>query len=841
MTIAIPTPSLVVLIGASGSGKSSFARKHFAATEIISSDVSRGLVSDDETSHEATGDAFELVHFLARKRLARGRLTVIDATNIRREARSSLLAIAREHDCMAVAIVLDLPPTLCHERNQARPDRAFGVQVVRRHAQEVRQSLRGLAREGFRHVTVLDSVEAIDRAAIERTPLWTDRRGDHGPFDIIGDLHGCFDELVELLRALGYAVDPGAPSATPPAGRRAILLGDLVDRGPGITDVMKLVMAMVRAGSALCVPGNHEAKLLKKLRGHDVKISHGLAETLAQLAREPHELSAQIAEFIDRLISHYVLDDGKLVVAHAGMKQAYQGRASGRVREFALYGETSGELDAFGLPIRHDWAAEYRGDAMVVYGHTPVAEPVWFNRTICIDTGCVFGGKLTALRYPERELVQVAARRTYYEPARPLVPVVPARAHADLLDIDDVQGRRVIATRVHHAVTVREDNAAAALEVMSRFAIDPRWLIYLPPTMSPSETCPAGPYLEHPAEALAYYRKAGLDRVICEQKHMGSRAVIIACRDAAAALERFGIAGPGAIYTRTGRPLFSDAATEVAVLARVAAALERSGVWDELATRWVCLDVELMPWSAKAQDLLRTQYAAVGSAARSALGDAVAALEAWAARTGQAPVLADRYRGRAEAAGAFVTAYRGYCWPVGSIDDLEIAPFHLLASEGAVHTDQDHTWHMQVLARLCAADPELLSPTPHRIVELGNDDSERAAIDWWEALTTAGGEGMVVKPLSWLARGRRGLVQPAIKCRGREYLRIIYGPEYTAPEHLERLRARAVAAKRSLALREYALGLEALYRFVEREPLYRTHECVFGVLALETEPIDPRL
>ncbi|HMG54343.1 MAG TPA: hypothetical protein VK601_12690 [Kofleriaceae bacterium] len=285
--------------------------------------------------------------------------------------------------------------------------------------------------------------------------------------------------------------------------------------------------------------------------------------------------------------------------------------------------------------------------------------------------------------------------------------------------------------------------------------------------MSSFATCTAGPYLEHPAEALAYYRKEGLDRAICEQKHMGSRAVIVACRDEAAALERFGIAGPGAVYTRTGRPLFGDDATEAAVLARVTAALERSGLWDQLATRWVCLDVELMPWSAKAQDLLRTQYAAVGSAACSALGDAVAALEACAARTGEARALADRYRARADAAGAFVAAYRGYCWPVRSIADLEIAPFHVLASEGAVHADKDHAWRMQVLAQLCAADPELLSPTPHRIVELGNDDSERAAIEWWEELTAAGGEGIVVKPLSWLARGRRGLVQPAIKCRGR--------------------------------------------------------------------------
>ena len=560
MKITIPETCLVVLVGASGSGKSSFARKHFAPTEVISSDACRGLVADDENALDATKDAFEVVHFLAHKRLARQKLVVIDATNVQPEARKPLVAIAREHDCLAAAIILDVPPKLCHERNESRADRQFGFHVVRQHSQQLRRSIQGLRREGFRYVTVLDSVEAIDEAVIERTRLWTNRRDDHGPFDIIGDVHGCFDELVDLLRTLGYQVDADVPTATPPAGRRAIFLGDLVDRGPGIAAVLKLVMSMVHAGTALCVPGNHETKLLKKLQGRDVKVSHGLAETLDQLARETPELSVQVGAFIDRLVSHYVLDDGKLVVAHAGMKESFQGRASGRVREFALYGESTGEVDEFGLPVRYDWAADYRGGGMVVYGHTPVPEAEWFNRTICIDTGCVFGGKLTALRYPEKELVQIAARRVYYEPVKPLRPEPAAatqRAYGDLLDIGDVQGKRVVTTRIHHTVTVREENAAAALEVMSRFAVDPRWLIYLPPTMSPPETRKEGEYLEHPAEAFAYFRKEGIDRVICEQKHMGSRAVFIVCRDEAAALERFGIGGSrGVIYTRTGRPFF---------------------------------------------------------------------------------------------------------------------------------------------------------------------------------------------------------------------------------------------------------------------------------------------
>jgi len=189
----------------------------------------------------------------------------------------------------------------------------------------------------------------------------------------------------------------------------------------------------------------------------------------------------------------------------------------------------------------------------------------------------------------------------------------------------------------------------------------------------------------------------------------------------------------------------------------------------------------------------------------------------------------------------YIAAYRRYCWTVRDVNDLKIAPFHILATQGRVHGDKQHVWHMNKLVDLCGATEGLLQATPFRIVNATDPESEKNGIDWWLQLTGAGGEGMVVKPLDWITRGRKGLVQPAIKCRGREYLRIIYGPEYTLPEHLNRLRERGVSLKRSLALREFALGLEALHRFTEGEPLYRVHECVFGVLAMESEPVDPRL
>ncbi len=608
-------------------------------------------------------------------------------------------------------------------------------------------------------------------------------------------------------------------------------------------------MQMVREEKALCVPGNHDAKLYKYLSGRNVTVSHGLAETIEQLKSESDEFRKKVAVFLDALVSHYVFDDGKLVVAHAGLKENLQGRGSGKVRDFALYGETTGETDEFGLPVRYNWAADYRGKGSVVYGHVPTPEAEWINNTICIDTGCVFGGKLTALRYPERELVSVAAKKVYYEPIKPLFPppetnkISAQHELDDVLDLADVTGKRIVETQLLKNITIREENATAALEVMSRFAANPKWLAYLPPTMSPSETSQAEGYLEYPTEAFDYFRKQDVAQVVCEKKHMGSRAIVVICRSEKTARKRFGIIGEGIgiCTTRTGRRFFDNSELENEFLERIRFAAERSNFWDELETDWMILDCELMPWSVKAQELVRQQYAAVGAASRTALTDTVDLLKQTASRNPEAETLLARFENRLSAAEKYVAAYRRYCWHVDSINDLRLAPFHLLATEGAAYFNRSHVWQMETLRKLCAADDALLLATDYKIITLTDEQSVAEGTDWWLDLTGKGGEGMVVKPFDFIVRGSRGLVQPAIKCRGKEYLRIIYGAEYDAPENLERLRQRGLSAKRSLALREFALGVEGLERFVKGAPLRQTHECVFGVLALESEPVDPRL
>ncbi|MFF9152919.1 polynucleotide kinase-phosphatase [Streptomyces sp. NPDC014846] len=831
--------SLVVLVGASGSGKSTFARRNFKPTEVISSDFCRGLVSDDENDQSATRDAFDVLHYIAGKRLAAGRRTVVDATSVQSDARKQLVELARRYDVLPIAIVLDMPEEVCAERNAGRTDRAdMPRRVIQRHIRELRRSLRHLEREGFRKVHVLRGPEEAENATVVTEKRFNDLTHLTGPFDIVGDIHGCAFELESLLARLGYV------DGVHPEGRTAVFVGDLVDRGPDTPGVLRRVMSMVKSGDALCVPGNHENKYGRHLKGRKVQHTHGLAETIAQMEGESEEFKAEVRAFLDGLVSHYVLDGGRLVVCHAGLPEKYHGRTSGRVRSHALYGETTGETDEFGLPVRYPWAEDYRGRAAVVYGHTPVPEATWLNNTICLDTGAVFGGKLTALRWPERELVDVPAERVWYEPARPLRSEAPGGHDGRPLALADVHGRRAVETRHAGMVAVREENAAAALEVMSRFAIDPRLLPYLPPTMAPTATSQADGYLEHPEEAFASYARDGVARVVCEEKHMGSRAVALVCRDAEAARRRFGVDGPtGSLYTRTGRPFFDDESVTEEILGRIRTAVGEAGLWDELATDWLLLDAELLPWSLKASGLLRSQYAAVGAASGAVFPDALAALEGAAARGVEVAGLLAHQRERAANAAAFTDAYRRYCWPTEGLDGVRLAPFQILAVQGRSLAALPHDEQLALLDRLVEHDGSGLLRTTRRLyVDTGDPESVRAGVDWWLEMTGRGGEGMVVKPAGALVRNPEGrLVQPGIKCRGREYLRIIYGPEYTRPDNLARLRHRFLNHKRSLALREYALGLEALDRLADGEPLWRVHEAVFGVLALESEPVDPRL
>jgi protein phosphatase len=524
-----------------------------------------------------------------------------------------------------------------------------------------------------------------------------------------------------------------------------------------------------------------------------------------------------------------------LVVAHAGIKQPYIGRSSPVIRDFCLYGETTGESDEFGLPVRLNWAADYRGSALVVYGHTPNPDPLWQNNTVNIDTGCVFGGALTALRYPERETVSVPAKQVYYAPVRPTF--ARPELGTPTLRYEDVAGKQYIQTRLHGTILLREDKTAPALETLSRFGVDPRWVIYLPPTMAPVEASNEPDLLEHPDEAFAYYRHQGVHQVVCEQKHMGSRAIAIVCRDTSVPRKRFGVPAEtlGVVYTRTGRRFFNDPAWEAALLHHLRDAATAAGLWDALETDWLLLDAELMPWSAKAQELLRLQYAPTAAAGIAALHPALAIAPAELQPTLQARLDAlQRYR----------DAYRRYCWQVHRPDDLRFAPFHLLASEGAVHAHKPHTWHLEQLARLCEAGNALgkpiLQPTEWKLVDTTDPQSQSEAIRWFLDYTRAGRRGYCGQAAG-VRRARQAGVGAARTQGARARV-----PAHHLRRGIHPALGRTARAERRAQTHAGCAGVRAGHRGAGavhplRAVLTRVHQCVLGILALEAEPVDPRL
>jgi protein phosphatase len=400
MRIAVPDFCLVLLLGSSDAAAAAFAAQHFAADEVIAP----GLVAD-------------ALNVAVTQRLDRRALTVVDITDMIGDDRAALLRIAKRSFTQPVVIAVQEGTGDDAARNRATQ------QIV----------LRLQQRDGVRDTHTVREGAAV---TIERRRLPTDFRDLTGPFDIIGDVHGCTDELETLLGKLGYGIDwndangERSVTVTPPPGRRLIFVGDLVDRGPRVPDTLRIVLSTAAAGFGHCVPGNHDAKFMRWLAGHNVTLTHGLDKTVAQMNAEPPSFHRAVKAYLDGLPSHMWCDGGRLVVAHTGLTEAMIGRSTGAVREFCLYGDTDGDTDENGLAIRFHWAANYRGKTAIVYGHTPLAEAAWFNNTLCLDTGCCFGNKLTALRWPEGDIISVPALKEYARPHRvfghpPIRPASP--------------------------------------------------------------------------------------------------------------------------------------------------------------------------------------------------------------------------------------------------------------------------------------------------------------------------------------------------------------------------------------------------------------------------------
>ncbi|WP_183602180.1 polynucleotide kinase-phosphatase [Paenibacillus phyllosphaerae] len=863
-TIRLPHAGIVLLMGPSNSGKSTLLARLveegvLLQTEVVSSDQFRMLVGDDvyidwrgRPKHEAdilyndyqriSEQAFAAMETILRMRGGLGKLSVVDATHLYPDDRRKYIDLAHRLDLPVVVVALDVPEEALLKRDAGRAE-PRGKQRVKQQAHQFKRTVRGLKEEGFDSVYILKDAQLPELRFERRSnPLLK----EIGPgIDIIGDIHGCWDEMIELIGKLGYV--PGEEGLyLHPEGRKLVSVGDVMSRGPQSIRTMMFWQQHVEAGAAYMVDSNHGWKIARYLSGRDVSLSHGderVADELAQLAQEHGSEAAsqwrqRMSHFLLEAPSHLVFTKNgvrHVVVAHAGIRDEAIGKQSKRISDFCRYGDTDG-FDAAGKPVRKEWYAHHNTGELIVWGHDPRVQPAVVNHTINIDQGVVFGGQLTAYRYPEKAFVSVQAARDYSEAAdNPLKEWARRRfSPPNLRRL--IEGYSVV-TDSYGEVEVRGEFVKAAIDTVSHFTVPIEELLYIPPTMSPPAVSEDEAYLEHPREAFAYYRAQGVQTMVAEKKHMGSRAILTIYKDEAAAIPYIGYPSAGSIYTRTGRAFFPNQ-MEHKVLGQLQQDLRTSEYFERYDTDILVLDAEILPWNLKAKELIAAQYAHVAEAAmldRTKLLVKLKEAQAAGREVGDWIEEGERKLANAE---TFGQAFQYYCWDVDELEGVRIASFHILAHGGETFFDRTHVWHMEH-ARELAGCSKLFMETEYRVIT--DAASEEEAIAWWAEMTETGHEGIVVKPEFYRTRNGSKLVQPALKVRGRRYLHIIYGMDYLEPDNLKRLKQRKTRKKEKHALLEFALGMEGIERFVRKDSVERMHECVLAALALESDPVDPRL
>jgi polynucleotide kinase-phosphatase len=864
-TIHLPPAGIVLLVGPSNTGKTTLLNQFIQEeqvqpSEVVSSDQFRVLVSDIEfiswngrpkeeseaLFHEyqqISGAAFEAMDYVISKRCKLNKLTFIDATHLREEEHEKYLQMGKEYHVPVIALVLNISETELMRRDM---ERAFprGRNRIKQQYQHFKNTLRFIKKKPYRRVYMLgeEELQVVNVSRLEN-PLYIDIGTG---IDFIGDIHGCLDEFLEMLNKLGYKENDEGYFIHP-EGRKILSLGDVLSRGPRSIETLQFFQKHVAAGLAYMIDSNHGWKIARWLDGKNVKMAHGdenVASEFEEYERNfgseaAEKLKEQIKELLLQAKSHYIIRKNgvnAVVAVHAGIKDHYIGKQSPRISDFCRYGDSEG-LDESGKPIRKDWTVSHKSSELILWGHDPKPQPLLVNNTLNIDQGVVFGGSLTAYRYPEKQFVSVKAKQDYANvPDNPLKEWERKRLAAPNI-MKFLEGYSVL-TEQYGEIRIYDDGVKPALDDLSHFTLPLEDIVYLPPTMSPTPK-PSGleEYLEHPQEAFEYYQANGVDKMVVEKKHMGSRGILFLFKNQEIAKEYVGREMLGTIYTRTGRAFFQKELQEKVVSA-LNQDLVKSGYFEKYNTDFVLLDAEILPWNLKAKDLILNQYAHVGE---------MALLDRYKLKNSLQQALdsgkdvlswVQENDAGIDNAKVFNEVYQKYCWETEGMEGIQIAPFHTLAHSSETFFDRPHTWHMEKNKEFSGIS-RLFLETEYRIVS--DEPSMKAAIKWWEEMTEDGHEGYVVKPESYITHHKGKLLQPAIKVRGRKYLHIIYGIDYLLPENLTRLKKRNAGKKQRNALKEFSLGVEAVNRFVKRESLERVHECVLGILALEAEPIDPRL
>ena len=859
MQIQLPEGAIVLCIGPSNSGKSTLLNrlvdeKQLLRSEIVSSDTFRQLVADidyidfstvlredEDTLYEEyqriSTEAFHVLQEIVSARAKLNKVTFVDATHLRNYERAKYFEIAKKHHVPILALVFDIPKNELLKRDEQRTQ-PRGKKRIEQQVQTFQAELRNIKKEPFLKIyTWRDEGIMIVR---QQSPHLQEIGSG---FDIIGDIHGCYDEMMTLITKLGY--EKQGDVYIHPDGRRLLSAGDIMSRGPKSIETMQFWLRQIEAGLSYMTDSNHGWKIARWLKGQNVSLQHGdekVAEEFEQYEQiyglEATEvLKNRLADMLLSAPSHYILTKNnvrKVVVAHAGISDHYIGKESKRIKDFCRYGAVEG-VDENGRSIRGDWYMNHKTSELIVWGHDPKLKPFRANRTINIDQGVVFGGQLTAFRYPEQSFVAVDALHNYVgNKENPLIEAKSKRFSPPKAS-HFVNGFTVH-TEKGEAIAIQKEKALAAMDTFSHYTLPLEQVLYIPPTMSPTpQTSALKDYLEHPAEAFDYYKKNGVTQMVAEKKHMGSRAVIFIAKDKNITKQLLNHDALGVITTRTGRAFF-EPELQLEVLAAIHKELLAKNYFEQYETDYVLMDAEILPWNLKAHHLIDTQYANVSE---QALMDRQQLLNKLQATSNiNVSNWINEYSDKLKNAARFDAVYKNYCWPTNNVKGIQIAPFHILAHSETTHFDKPHTWHMEMNASL-AENSSLFLATEYRLIE--SEQQEQEVINWWKEMTEHGHEGIVIKPLNFIEERKNKLLQPAIKVRGREYLRIIYGMDYTDKAQLQQLKKRNPSRKMRNALLEFKLGMEGIKRFVQLESSARVHECVLATLALESETIDPRL
>ncbi|WP_139891622.1 polynucleotide kinase-phosphatase [Bacillus sp. D386] len=863
MNINIPSAGIILLVGPSNSGKTTLLSKlinnqTLLPSEVVSSDAFRKIVGDTdfidwknrskteadylvEHYHSISKKAFEVIYSVIEARCQLNKLTFIDATHLKADDRKKYIDIARKHHLPIIAIILDTDQQTLLERDEKR-EQPRGKRRIKQQFQTFKSEKRFIKKEGFRAIYAIKDIDEVYLHRMEN-PLYMEVGSG---LDLIGDIHGCYEEMIELLEKLGYqAQDSGL--YIHPNGRRFVSVGDIMSRGPYSLKTMRFFERHIEHGLAYMIDSNHGWKIARWLDGRKVTLKHGDEQTADEFKQfedrygfeEANILKNKMKKMLIEAPSHYVFlqnDVPVLVCTHAGIKDDYIGRQSQEISDFCRYGDTDG-FDEAGKPRRKDWFVNHNSSPLIIWGHDPKPQPLRINNTINIDQGVVFGGQLTAFRYPEEKFVSVKARQDYSNSDdNPLMEWERNRLNPPNIG-SFINGYSVL-TEEFGEVKLYKEHVKAAIDTVSHFTIPIEKLLYIPPTMSPTPKPSQLPdYLEHPREAIDYYRSHGIERMIAEKKHMGSRAILLLFKDQPSALHYVGYETLGVIYTRRGRCFF-DSITEEKVVHELHSDLINHGYFEKYDTDFVLLDAEIMPWNLKAKELIQNQYAHVAENAIMDRDSLKNKLEQAVSANSELHGWLNEYTEKLANAQNFKEVYETYCWEVEDIHQIQIAPFHVLAHSKETFFDHPHLWHMHMNHEFGALSKFFIE-TEYKVID--SEASEQDVIEWWREMTEEGHEGIVIKPETFIAKERGKLLQPAIKVRGRKYLSIIYGMDYLSPANLARLKNRNTSKKQKLALREFVLGVEGIRRFVNGDSLQRIHECVLGTLSLESDPVDPRL